>query len=104
MPCSSRVTDTKMLDESRLSDALQRAGWTVDVGGNVVTARNAGETVRFSRGRAGEAFVTMWADRAGLQAVQRQYAELGVRDWARRRGYSVAQSDGRKLTLINRRG
>jgi hypothetical protein len=41
-----------------------------------------------------------------INAVARKFTELGVREWSRKRGYSIAlaENQGRKLTLINRRG
>lgn len=111
MPCFSTITRTRMTDAQRIADGLAALGWTASNtlrDGEIVGVRGmrGRDEIEFTRGRAGGAFVTRSTDTDRINAVQRKYAEIGVRAWAKRAGYSVAgaENDGRKLTLVNRRG
>jgi hypothetical protein len=108
MPCDSSITATKMTDANQLAEAMTTLGYTrVVIGINSVAGEHrSGTDMEFGRNGAGQAFATSTTDIDALRAVQRKYSEIGVREWASRRGYSVAktESDGRKLTLVNRRG
>ena len=107
MACYSRITATKMTDSVRLGEALSSLGYDPIPGVNVVTAMKDGrEVLRYFRNNQGEGFSTYATDRDQLNGIQRRYSELGVRAWAKRSGFNVAlaENDGRKLTLINRRG
>ncbi len=99
MPCYSTITKTKMTDAEYLALAMEALGYKL-------TSRTkdyiAAAGIDFSRTRDG-VFQTTTTDVEKLQAIQRKYAETGVRAWAKRSGYSVTENDGRNLTLINRR-
>jgi hypothetical protein len=104
MACYSNIS-TLMKDRDRLEEALRALGYTVArfAESTVVGSKNGQEDFTFVRGRVGEAFQVATMDIKGIQAVQRKYSELAVRELAKRKGYSVV-GEGRKLTLINRRG
>lgn len=104
MPCYSIVTKTKMTDAARIAEALAALGYTnIDGKLNVVSGRIGAEGMLFTRRQEGAAFQTTNLDADRLKAIQRKYAEIGVRAWAKRSGYSVTENDGRSMTLINRR-
>jgi hypothetical protein len=105
MPCYSTVRGTQMKDREQLEAALRALGYDVSsfADSTVVGRRLNQDDQTFVRRRVGEAYESTTADVPGLQAVQRKYSELAVRELARRKGYSVV-TEGRKLTLINRRG
>jgi hypothetical protein len=105
MPCYSTVRGTQMVDRAQLESALRALGYDVSAfaDSTVVGRRNGYDDQTFVRPRVGAAYESTTGDLSGLQAVQRKYSELAVRELARRKGYSVVQ-EGRKLTLINRRG
>lgn len=106
MPCDSTVTKTKLVDGERLGEAMEGAGYTdVLVGVNAVTGRKDGTMLSYFRDRAGQPFSTYATGAKELVAINRRYAELGVRAWAKRAGYAVTANDGNgKITLTNRRG
>jgi hypothetical protein len=105
MPCDSRITQTKMKDALRLADALKDQGFNViGLPDTVIAEKDGREVMRFTRYRQADAFQTTSTDVAKLKAVQVKYAEIGVRAWAKRKGFGVTQFDGKKMTLVNRRG
>jgi len=102
MPCDSRI-EVKVTDMNRLAAALKALGHSVEVqreSGRIFANRD-GRTIIFTHGTAG-AYVD--GDRSNLSAIMRKYAEIGVRNFARTRGYTIAEADGINMTLINRRG
>lgn len=99
MPCYSRVQGTKLTDAERLIQAMTALGYKVDAAGSVISASG----FRFARSRAGAAFNVETDDAQGLIAISRKYAELSVRAFAQKRGFSVTANDGKSMTLINRR-
>lgn len=106
MPCTSRVTNTSMTDAGRVEAAMRGLGYQiVEAHADSVQGVKDGRTLTFSRSRAGTAFTTRdRVMRDDLNAIQRSYSEIGVRQWAKARGFSVAQVEqGRKFTLVNRR-
>lgn len=104
MPCYSTVTKTKMTDAARIAEAMTALGYSkIDGKLNTVSGRIGAEGMLFTRRQEGAPFQTTNLDADRLKAIQRKYAEIGVRAWARRSGYAVTESDGRSLTLINRR-
>ncbi len=102
MACYSRVTATQMTDAQRIADALVALGYQVTRQTDTVVASDKG--IWFNRKKAGDAFTTDAYDVAKLQEIQRKYSEIGVREWAKRKGYNVVSAEGNKLTLQNRRG
>lgn len=105
MPCYSTVTRTQMKDRDQLEAALRSLGYSVSrfAYSTVVGSANGQEDLTFVRPGLDYPFEVDTTNVEGLRAVQRKYSELAVRELARRKGYSVVQ-EGRKLTLINRRG
>jgi hypothetical protein len=110
MPCYSTITQTTMTDERRLADALRALGYTAAMSGHIVSGSGPDlERISFerntdfaSRSKTG-AFSTTSTNLDAIRAVQRKYSELTVREFARRKGFTI-QSEGNTLTLINRRG
>ena len=108
MPCYSTIT-TKLTDGARLDAALRAIGYKVDVVNvNQIIGSRSGETINFIRRSKTDAFRAM-LDTGNLPAISRKYAEIGVREWARKRGYSVgiggnlAEDAPRTMTVTNRR-
>jgi hypothetical protein len=99
MPCYSRIT-VKVDDLDRLRDALRALGYDITVRGNVTTGPDQiigeknGSQIIFTRG-------TVTGDTTDLGAIMRQYAEIGIRQFALRKGYTVTKSE-RRLTLTGR--
>lgn len=107
MPCFSTVTQTKMTDAGRVEAAMRAEGYQIiSSDADRVHGRKGREDLVFSRSRAGGAFSTTSNADDSIKGVQRKYSEIGVREWAKRSGFSVAgvENKGRKLTLKNRRG
>lgn len=106
MACFSRITRTHMKDAKRIASSLTGLGYEVTVEGDTITGRSANGSLTFARARGAEEFETATYDTQALNAVQRKYSEIGVREWARRKGISITsvENEGRKLTLQNRRG
>jgi hypothetical protein len=103
MPCDSRVTSTTMTNSNRITEALVALGWTVSRTDLLsVHAAMKGRRLSFSRRREGDAFTT--TDNIDVNAIQRKYSEIGVRAWAKTRGFSVVENDGKTMKLVNRRG
>jgi len=75
-------------------------GYTVTNEGNRITGHiNGASTIVFRL--QGETFAATGAT-ANLSTIGKKYAEIGVRNYARRKGYSV-QMEGAKITLTARR-
>ena len=107
MPCDSSVAATKMTEKERLAEALRALGYSVNTfaDSTVVGSRNGTEDLTFVRTRIGAPFAIAATEINALRAVQRKYSEIGVRQWAKRRGYNVASAEGdRKFTFVKRRG
>lgn len=102
MPCFSSV-QTKVSDVTMLAQALSILGYGVGIQTNRIRAAKDGSVMEFTRSGSAEAF-QMTGDRAGLPAVLRKYAEVGVRSFAARRGYGITENDGTTMVLVNRRG
>lgn len=100
MPCDSRITETKMIDSSRLVKALTECGWNiVKENDTFVSAIRGTERIYFSRYKAGTNFFT----EEDASEIQRKYSELSVRSWATRSNFNVTSFDGKKMVLVNRR-
>lgn len=104
MPCDSRVTETEMKNYDQMKQALEDLGYTVTGDDKRVVAKKDGDRLDLDRNNTDEGFSTSSSNIDALQAVQRKYAELGLRQWARRKGFTVmAEDDGRNFKLVNRR-
>ena len=100
MPCFSTIR-TKLTDGTRLDEALRNLGYTTEVGsGFIVAYRGEARSLVFTS--EGGTFNAR-GDTSNLATISRLYAEYGVRDWAKRRGYSVQEADSRSMTIVNRR-
>ena len=104
MPCYSKIT-TKLKDGQRIIDALREHGYKVETiaTGNRIIGTKGRDEIMFDRRREAEAFSVL-GDRIDLPAIARKYAEIGVVDWARLRGYGIVENDGVTISLVNRRG
>lgn len=100
MPCYSRIT-TKMTNGSYLGTALRALGYTVDGEGDMLTASLDGTRINFTRSRGA---YSATGDTSNLMGISKKYAEIGVRDFARKRGYTVEKAEGDRIVLVNRRG
>jgi len=104
MPCDSRI-ETKMTEGARLVEAMKALGYDMlNEGEFVVVGRKDGAVVGFEKSRGTGAAFTTTAYGNRLDAIGKKYAEIGVRSFALRRGYSIVESDGTKMTLRSRRG
>ena len=102
MPCYSTVQNTTMTNHERLAKALEALGWKVDHVSEVqVRVYKQNTPLVFTRRRAGDAFSTESSE--PINPIQVKYSELGVRAWAKTKGFSVVETDGRRLVLVNRR-
>jgi len=91
-----------MINAQNLATALRRMGYAVAVFGNennVNGTDGTGREVRFYRTKASDSFTTR--DRLPV-GIEKSYAEIGVRSWAKSNGYSVTESNNGKMTLVNR--
>ena len=102
MPCSSRITNTKMNNANHLGAALAALGYTVEKSENRIIGRDKGSTVDFFRSSENDSFRTYNRNADVLAAVGRKYAETGVRAWAAKRNFSVMDNDGVTMTLKQR--
>lgn len=108
MPCFSTIR-TKLTDGARIESALRAIGYKVEVPNpNHITGSRGGEVITFTRRYKADAFNAI-LDTGNLPAISRKYAEIGVREWARKRGYSVGiggnleEDAPRTMTVTNRR-
>ena len=106
MVCYSRIT-TKMTNADWLAQALVALGYDVEVIGDVVAAKTRYRSLKYTR-EGGvfniRAYSTHGVTMQDINDVGRKYAEIGVRDWARANRFTVTESDGRTVTMMNRRG
>jgi hypothetical protein len=99
-----------MTDAIRLEQALKALGYAVSLGARSDTVvgcsgsytNNDRVDFTFRRGREGEAFSADSTNLAKLQEIQRKYSEITVREFAKRKGYTI-QAAGNTFTLTNRR-
>ncbi len=99
MPCFSSIK-TKMTEGARIAEALSALGYAFETSPNFVTGEKNGNRIEFSR--YGGAYSAS-GDTSELAGISKKYAEIGVRQWAKTRGYSIEQK-GDQLMLTNRRG
>ena len=102
MPCDSTIT-TKLTDPNRITEAMKAMGYDVDRvdDDRVIVGRAGNQRLTFTRGSAEGYRASGYT--TDLPAVSKKYAEIGVRAWAKKRGYSILDNDGTKITLVNRR-
>lgn len=101
MPCYSRV-EVKVTDSARLVDALRALGWTIETNdANGIYATGGADGFRAIRFRLESGTATATGNTEHLPAIMRQYAEIGVRQFAIRKGYQVTKT-GARLTLTGR--
>lgn len=100
MPCDSKVT-VNMKDGDRIRKALADLGFEInDASENQIQGTKGERRILFDR--RGDRWSASGATN-NLPEISRKYSEIGVREWAKRRGYSI-EANGQKLTLTNRRG
>lgn len=111
MPCYSTIR-TKLTDGARIETALRSLGYEVEHGtikGLRIVGTKGRYSIMFERRSMNDAFSAS-GDRQDLASISRKYAELGVREWAKRKGYSIGvggnleEDAPRTMTIINRRG
>lgn len=100
MPCYSRI-QTKMNIAENLGAALAALGWKANVTNHTITADKDGRTIEFTRYDKSDAF-SVRGDTSSLAAISRKYAEVGVRAWATKNRFNVAETDGVEMTLVRR--
>lgn len=100
MPCYSTIR-TKLDNGERLEAALKALGYVVDKNshGDIFAMKDGQRTV-FEKGATFS--VRGWT--TGLETISRKYAEIGVREWARKRNFAVTENDGVRIHLVSRRG
>lgn len=99
MPCYSVIQKTKMVSADHLMAAGEALGLNVrKISDNQIVVGG----MVFSRSRSDVPF-NVEGDTDNLVAVQRKYAEAGVRAWSKARGYTVSM-EGQKMVVQNRRG
>lgn len=103
MPCYSTIR-TKMNNVDNLVAALVALGYIVDKtpNGLGVVASQTDSYVSFTRSRTLDSFSATRGS-GNLAAIGRKYAEVGVRNWAKRTGYNIVENDGVQIRLVNRR-
>lgn len=102
MPCYSTVQKTSMLLHDRLVQAMELLGWKITEQNELrVSGQMNGEYVTFSRNKVGVPFSTR--DSIEINPLQKKYSELGVRAWARAKGFAIVRNDGTRIEMVNRR-
>jgi hypothetical protein len=92
-----------MIHSDNLVAALKALGYAVTLkGSNDISAETDSAQLRFTRYAKDEAFKVS-GDTDYLSAIGRKYAEVGVRNWAKRSQFNVLDNDGVQMTLVNRR-
>ncbi len=106
MPCFSQI-QTKMIDGIMIADALKALGYKIipSAKDSIVAEHTRGRIYFYKQREVWFAAGNTWY----LPTIIRQYAELGVKQWAGRRGFAVINRtatgvDTVQLTLVNRRG
>ena len=100
MPCFSSIA-TKLKNGEHIATALRNLGYTVEMRNGIIFGEKGNSSISFTQ--TGE-FYMATGDTRDLRSISRQYAEVGVRAFARRAGYTVQEKEGNKITLVNRRG
>ncbi len=102
MPCDSSIR-TKLTDAQRIAESLKALGYeaTRIDDDRIVVGEKGSRRISFARGRDGYSASGSTQD---LTGISKKYAELGVRAWAKKRGYAITENDGTNMVLVNRRG
>lgn len=100
MPCISSIK-TKLTEGGRIAIALKDVGYKVMLDDADIIGEKGENRILFRRGSDGAYTALGYTEELG--SISKKYAEIGLRDWARKRGYSVVENDGTKMTLVNRR-
>lgn len=103
MACYSTVQQTKMTDADRLEEALKSLGHKTLRTGDHRIEVVGGPTFQRYQG-AGKDVGFKVDSSVTVDGVGRRYAELSARAWAKRKGFSVAEVDGNRMVLKNRKG
>lgn len=99
MPCYSTIK-TKLTDGGTISAALAMLGYKVELDGTDVIGAKGENRILFRR-TDGSFAALGYTDELGV--ISKKYAEIGLRTWAKKRGYAVTENDGTRITLVNRR-
>ena len=101
MPCDSRIT-TKLFHRARVLEAARALGLVAQEFENGSLNVDGMSLTRYAETAPFQAAGNLGC----LQKLSQKYAELGVREWARKRGFTVAgnasSSVGQTLTLVRR--
>ena len=101
MPCDSRISRTQMTDSNRLEEALRAVGLTpVVVPSRTLDTFTTEEGLTFSRRQASDPYVAS-GNISRLSEVGKKYAEIGMRQWARKNGLLVRSVDEKGATLVS---
>ena len=102
MPCDSRIT-TNLTDPVHLGAALDALGYTVESRGESIIGTREGRSITFSKGYGGA--YTVARNTSGLTEIVMKYSEIGVKAFAKSRGFAVQSYDDKSSTyvLVNRR-
>lgn len=108
MPCYSIIW-TIITNGDNLITALKELGYDVTTGTvqlKDIIGLNGARRINFYKN--GSAAYAVRGDTTDLPIITRKYSEVGVRSWARRRGFSVVdqtENNGQvQIRLVNRRG
>ncbi len=104
VPCTSRITTT-LTDAEHLEAALMELGYTVErsENDNAIRGYRSGKNITFDRGYGGQ--YTVARGTQGLTEIMMEYSKIGVKNWAKSRGYAIQSFDEKnnQFTLVNRR-
>ena len=98
MPCVSIITETKIIVADRLEQTLKDLGINISSKSANRFQTDIGE---FSRASSVQSFGFV-GNTTELKKVGMKYAELSVKAWAVKKGFSVTEKSGQKMTLKNR--
>jgi len=102
MPCDSSIRTT-LTDAEHLAAALMELGYTVESRGETIIGTREGRSITFSKGYGGA--YTVARGTQGLTEITMEYARVGVKSWAKSRGYAIQSFDEKsnQFVLVNRR-
>jgi hypothetical protein len=100
MPCDARIT-TNLTNAEHLGAALDALGYEIEVRGETIIGTREGRSITFSKGYGGAYTVARGIQ--GLTEITVEYSKIGVKSWAKSRGYAIAESEGNRMVLVNRR-
>ena len=102
MPCDSRI-QTTLTDAEHLGAALDALGYAVESRGESIIGTREGRSITFSKGYGGA--YTVARGTQGLTEITMEYAKVGVKSWAKSRGYAIQSFDEKtsEFVFVNRR-